>query len=62
MKKLQDMRRALDKKMDALIVRAFNFYQQMLSPMLRAEWDDIIQKHCYIAGWLYKNKVAIKEN
>eukprot|EP00957_Ditylum_brightwellii_P106985 8162732-Ditylum_brightwellii.AAC.1 len=42
MKKLQDMRMALDKKMDALIVRAFNLYQQMLSPMLRAEWDDIV--------------------
>eukprot|EP00957_Ditylum_brightwellii_P158564 12069496-Ditylum_brightwellii.AAC.1 len=48
--------------MDMLIVRAFNLYQQMLSPTLCAEWDAIVQKHCYIAGWLDKNKVAIKEN
>eukprot|EP00957_Ditylum_brightwellii_P123342 9404699-Ditylum_brightwellii.AAC.1 len=52
MKKLQDMRTTLDKKMDTLIARTFNLYQQMLSPTLRAEWDGIVQKHCYTAGWL----------
>eukprot|EP00957_Ditylum_brightwellii_P135224 10311467-Ditylum_brightwellii.AAC.1 len=48
--------------MDMLIVRAFNLYQQMLSPTLRTEWDDIVQKHCYTAGWLDENSVASKEN
>eukprot|EP00957_Ditylum_brightwellii_P005901 447986-Ditylum_brightwellii.AAC.1 len=48
--------------MDALIARAFNLYPQMLSPTLHAEWDDIVQKHCYTAGWLDKNKVASQEN
>eukprot|EP00957_Ditylum_brightwellii_P110723 8444105-Ditylum_brightwellii.AAC.1 len=48
--------------MDALIAKAFNLYQQMLSPTLRPEWDGMVQKHCYIAGWLDKNKVASKEN
>eukprot|EP00957_Ditylum_brightwellii_P042994 3256734-Ditylum_brightwellii.AAC.1 len=48
--------------MDALISRAFNLYQRMLSPMLCAEWDDIVRKHCYTAGWLDKNKIASKEN
>eukprot|EP00957_Ditylum_brightwellii_P200142 15257681-Ditylum_brightwellii.AAC.1 len=62
MKKPQDMHMALDKKMDALIARAFNLYQQMLSPTLRAEWDGIVQKHCYTASWLDKNKIASKEN
>eukprot|EP00957_Ditylum_brightwellii_P122354 9330857-Ditylum_brightwellii.AAC.1 len=47
-KKLQDM--------------AFNLYQQMLSSTLCAEWDNIVQKHCYTAGWLDKNSVASKEN
>eukprot|EP00957_Ditylum_brightwellii_P137405 10476029-Ditylum_brightwellii.AAC.1 len=61
-KKLQDMCMALDKKMDTLIAKAFNLYQQMLSPTIRTEWDDIIQKHCYTAGLLDKNSVASKEN
>eukprot|EP00957_Ditylum_brightwellii_P107211 8180447-Ditylum_brightwellii.AAC.1 len=34
----------------------------MLSPTLCAEWDDTVQKHCYTAGWLDKNKVASKKN
>eukprot|EP00957_Ditylum_brightwellii_P003617 274031-Ditylum_brightwellii.AAC.1 len=34
----------------------------MLSPTLRAEWDDIVQKHCYTAGCLDKNSVASKKN
>eukprot|EP00957_Ditylum_brightwellii_P098914 7535104-Ditylum_brightwellii.AAC.1 len=62
MKNLQDMHMALDKKIDALIARAFNLYQQMLSPTLCTEWDGIVQKHCYTAGWLDKNKVTSKEN
>eukprot|EP00957_Ditylum_brightwellii_P188417 14343437-Ditylum_brightwellii.AAC.1 len=48
--------------MDMLIARAFNLYQQMLSPMIRAEWDDIVQKHCYTAGWFGKNSITSKEN
>eukprot|EP00957_Ditylum_brightwellii_P204636 15340225-Ditylum_brightwellii.AAC.1 len=48
--------------MDMLIARAFNLYQQMLSPKLHAEWDDIVQKHCYTAGWLDKNSVTSKES
>eukprot|EP00957_Ditylum_brightwellii_P079018 6010222-Ditylum_brightwellii.AAC.1 len=34
----------------------------MHSPMLRAEWDGIVQKHCYTAGWFDKNEVDSKEN
>eukprot|EP00957_Ditylum_brightwellii_P077510 5889776-Ditylum_brightwellii.AAC.1 len=41
-KKLQDVRMALDKKMYTLIVRAFNLYQQVLSPTLYTEWDNIV--------------------
>eukprot|EP00957_Ditylum_brightwellii_P196712 14987748-Ditylum_brightwellii.AAC.1 len=48
--------------MDMLIDRAFNLYQQMLSPTLHTEWDGIVQKHCYTAGWLNKNSIASKEN
>eukprot|EP00957_Ditylum_brightwellii_P013140 992912-Ditylum_brightwellii.AAC.1 len=48
--------------MDMLIARAFNLYQQMLSPMLHAEWDDIVQKHCYTADWLDKNSVATERH
>eukprot|EP00957_Ditylum_brightwellii_P122398 9333551-Ditylum_brightwellii.AAC.1 len=52
-KKLKDMRLSLDKKMDTVIAMAFNLCQQMLSPTLHAEWDDIVQKHCYSTGcWL----------
>eukprot|EP00957_Ditylum_brightwellii_P139224 10611464-Ditylum_brightwellii.AAC.1 len=61
-KKLQDMHMSLDKKMDTLIARAFNLYQQMLSPKLCVDWDNIVQKHCYTAGWLDENSIASKEN
>eukprot|EP00957_Ditylum_brightwellii_P148319 11292158-Ditylum_brightwellii.AAC.1 len=62
MRKLQDMNMALDKKMDTLIARAFKLYQQMISSTLCVKWDDIVQKHCYTAGWLDKKKVASKVN
>jgi hypothetical protein len=37
--------------MNAVIVRAFHLYQQMSSPVLRAEWDDIMDKIFFVKGW-----------
>ena len=51
LKKLTTLRRNLKDKMDNLVLKAFVLYQQMLSPALRVEWDDIVQEHCHTTGW-----------
>ena len=38
--------------MNAIIVEAFNLYQQMLSPALRVKWDDIVNEICFTKDWL----------
>ena len=38
--------------MSAIIVKAFNLYQQMSSPVLRAKWDDIVDEICFTKDWL----------
>ena len=41
--------------MDLLIFKAFTVYQQLLSPTLRSKWDDIVQEHFSMAGWIKAN-------
>ena len=60
--KLEDLRLSLSDKMDKLVAKAFNLYQQMLSPTLRAEWDDIVQEHCFTVGWTDDQGVVSTEN
>ena len=43
--------------MSAIIVKAFNLYQQMSSPALRAEWDDIVDEICFTKDWIDDKKV-----
>ena len=38
-KKLKELRLSLNAKIDMLISKAFNLYQQLLSPSLGSEWD-----------------------
>ena len=42
LKKLNTIQCDLQDKMDSLVLKAFVLYQQMLSPVLRAEWDNIV--------------------
>ena len=51
LEKLNKVRRELQDKMDALVLKAFVLYQQMLAPNTRSEWDDIVQQHCHTKGW-----------
>ena len=44
--------------MDLLVVKAFTLHQQMLSAALRGEWDGIVHKLCFAAGWIDDNEVA----
>ena len=50
-KKLLELQAKMEKQMDALVLKAFTLYQQMSAAALRAEWDDIVQDHCFTAGW-----------
>ena len=54
-KRLKDLN-ALSNKVTlqatASIVNAFNLYQQMCSPALRAEWEDLVQEECFSTGWI----------
>ena len=43
--------------MDSLILESFTPYQQILSPTLHSKWDDIVQEHCFTAGWIDENDV-----
>ena len=38
--------------MNAIIVKAFNLYQQMSSPALCVKWDDIVGEICFTKDWL----------
>jgi hypothetical protein len=61
-KKQVKLHNGLEKKMNAIILKAFNLYQQMCATALRAEWDDIFAKHCFMIGWMddYKDKPSDK--
>ena len=52
MKRLEELHGSIALKMSAIIVKAFNLYQQMSSPALRAEWDDIMDEICFTKDWL----------
>ena len=54
-KKLLELQAKMEKQMDALVLKAFTLYQQMSAAALRAEWDDIVQDHCFTAGWTDAN-------
>ena len=52
LKRLEELHGSIALKMSAIIVKAFNLYQQMSSPALRAEWDDIVDEICFTKDWL----------
>jgi len=54
-KKLKDLETLANKvtlQASALVVKAFNLYQQMSAPALRVEWNDIVQDECFSTGWI----------
>jgi len=50
-KKYKEACVSLLKRQDAIMTKAFTLYQQMSGPALRAEWNDIVQEHCFTIGW-----------
>ena len=44
-RKLELIQVGFSDKMDSLIIKSFTLYQQLLSPPLCAEWDEVIQEH-----------------
>ena len=52
LKKLEDVKGSIALKVNAIILKVFNLYHQLLSPTLRVEWDDIVDKICFATGWL----------
>ena len=52
LEKLEDLHDSIALKMNVIIMKAFNLYQQMLSPTLRVKWDVTVNKICFFAGWL----------
>ena len=52
LRKLELVQEGFSDKMDSLITRSFTLYQQLLSPTLRAEWDEVVQEHCFTSGWI----------
>jgi hypothetical protein len=52
LERLKETQDSIALKMNAIIVKAFNLYQQMSSPALRVEWDDIVDEICFTKDWL----------
>ena len=52
LKNLNKLQGSILLKMNTLIVKAFNLCQQMSSPMLCIEWDNIVEKICFDKGLL----------
>ena len=50
-KKHNDQVGLLLKRKDVIMTKAFTIYQQMCGPTLRAEWDSLVQEHCFTTGW-----------
>ena len=50
-KRLLDLVDTLKLRKSAVVSKAFTLYQQMSGTALRAEWDDIVQDHCFKVGW-----------
>ena len=53
-KKLKDLEtlcNSVTLKAAAIVVKAFNLYQQMAGPALRTEWADIVEETCFSTGW-----------
>ena len=51
-KRLDELQEGILDRMVALVVKAFNLYQQMQAPESRAEWDEIVSEYCFSPGWL----------
>ena len=58
LRKLELVQEGFSDKMDSLIIRSFTLYQQMLSVTLRAEWDEVVQDHCFTGGWIQADGTA----
>ena len=54
-RKFKEMCVLLKKQQDDIMTEAFALYQQMLGPVLRAEWNDIVNERCFTTGWLLLN-------
>ena len=62
LKKLNALQCNLQDKMDKLVLKTFVLYQQMLSPALHAEWDNIVQDYCHMTGWKFSDgKASLEE-
>ena len=44
-------------KMNTIIVKAFNLYQQIFSSALHVTWDDLVDEICFIKDWLDDKEV-----
>ena len=42
----------------AIIVKAFNFCQQMLSPIRCVKWDNVVDTTCFAKGWFSIKDIA----
>ena len=58
LKKLESLQLDLGEKMEPLVLKSSTLYQQMLSPTLCGEWDNIVQEQCFTADWINKNDVV----
>ena len=52
MKRFEELHDSIALKMNAIIVKAFNLYQQMSSLALRVEWDNIVDEIYFTKDWL----------
>ena len=44
LKRLEELHCSIALKMNVIIVKAFNLHQQILSPTIRVEWDDLVDE------------------
>ena len=51
-KDLENLANSVTLKASALVVKAFNLYQQMMGTALRAEWKTIVEEVCFSVGWI----------
>ena len=50
-KKFEDLASVLKKRAEVIMTNAFTIYQQMCGPTLRAEWDQLVQDHCFSTSY-----------
>ena len=49
---MKELRGSIALKLNVIVVKAFNLYQQMSSPAPHAKWDDIVDNICLTKCWL----------